>query len=143
MMDAPNEAPKINDAFLFALAMVESQGKDVVGDGGLAIGPYQIHPIYRQEANRLLRGPVFNDDDRHSYLASKEMSRVVLANWTRYWRKKGHKIGYAEMASLHRHPSHRWKPGNLNTPLERGRTSRLKKFMEIFKKPFDKAGQVK
>ena len=121
----------VTDQFLAALAMVEYGGKGQApaGDGGRAVGPYQIHEIYRMEANRILRGPVFGSDDRKGYRPSREMSRVVLSFWAKYHRDRGVRITPAVLCSLHRHPGEAWSTRWLKTPLERGRTKRLKVFM--------------
>jgi len=135
-MTIPPKPLPITDQFLNALAMVEYSGKGPApdGDGGRAVGPFQIWPVYRMEANRLLRGPVFSDDDRKSFLASREMARTVLTFWANYHRDRGIEITPEVLCSLHRQPNHRWTPGRMATPLEKGRTRRLRAFMAMKKR---------
>ena len=129
----PPKPVMVTDQFLSALAMVEWGGKGPApaGDGGRAVGPYQIHDIYRREANRLLRAPVFGSDDRKGYRASKEMSRVVLSFWAKYHRARGVKITPEVLCSIHRRPNHKWRPERLQLPLERVRTRKLKAYMRL------------
>lgn len=79
---------------LDAICQVESGGRDVVGDGGLARGPFQIHPIVVRDVNRILGAPVFGLADRSDPLAAREMARVYCRHyepcgnaesWSRLW----------------------------------------------------------
>jgi len=132
IVSIPPPKTQVTDRFLTALAMVEYGGKGQApdGDNGLAVGPFQIHRIYRRQANICLRGPVFNDDDRNSFRASKEMARVVLKHFEKYHRDRGIKITPAVLCSFHRLPSIHWKPERMNSVLERGRTKRLLAYMK-------------
>lgn len=117
---------EITDDFLDALACVESGGNPkAVGDNGRAIGLMQVWDIYWREANRIIRYPVFCADDRWDPEAAREMARIVLGYWGRWHQRKGRKIGYAELCSLHRHPCAAWRPKNMNSKLEKGRTKKL------------------
>ena len=125
MLSHPLEVP-INDNFLEALSFVESSwDANARGDDGAAVGLFQIWEIYVDEANRILRAPVFSYDDRWDVEASREMVRVVVGHWARYLRKKGFKIGPAELCSIHRRPNHKWTPKNMECKLERDRTKKL------------------
>ncbi|MCB9879581.1 MAG: hypothetical protein H6835_18455 [Planctomycetes bacterium] len=85
---------------LDAICMVESDGRDDVrdGDGGRAIGPYQIHRVYWLDANEFAAelGGDYQDCRRRAYA-----ERVIDAYMRRYaaeaWR-----IGDAEtVARVH------------------------------------------
>jgi hypothetical protein len=72
---------------LDALKLVESGWRSdhatCVGDGGKAVGSYQIHPITVREANRIAGYELFSLEDRKSYAKSRELARYILA-----WHKK-------------------------------------------------------
>jgi len=123
---------KVDNKFLDALAMVESGGRNVEGDSGRAVGPFQVWKIFCDETNRILgvgKGVAFNYSDRESYLASREMTKIVLSHWAGHHARKGVKVGYRELLSLHRHPNGAWKPENMDTELEERRWVRLKKYL--------------
>ena len=129
------------DNFFRALLLVEdADGPDIgpPGDGGRCGPWWGIHDEFRREANRIIAlqegmqyAPVFSDDDRNDYLACKEMVRVVLGYWSRYHRARGRNMGPAEVCSLHRMPTNRWRPKRLRLPLERERTRKLKAYMGL------------
>ncbi len=123
---------KINTDFLNALAMVESSGRDNVkpGDGGRALGRYQIHDIYRREANRIVGRNKFISTDRHAPEKAEQMVATVLKYWSHYHARRGTFIGPAELCSLHRQPNEQWSPNNMLTSLERNRTSKLMKYLD-------------
>jgi hypothetical protein len=77
---APEPAPTLDD-ILHALRVVETGGeprggRDAVGDGGAAIGPYQIHREYWRDAN--VPGSFSQCRD------ARYARRVVIAYWKRY-----------------------------------------------------------
>jgi hypothetical protein len=127
-----NAFPEINDKFLIGLAIVESGNDPNVkpGDGGRAIGVYQIHKIYVREANRLLKLPVFDYSLRSDPRASRYMVKVVLPFWARYHEKRGYKIDYPALVSLHRHPCAAWTPKYMDCDLERDRTKKILNHMK-------------
>jgi hypothetical protein len=122
---------EITTNFLDALAMVESSGRDNVkpGDGGRALGRYQIHDIYRREANRIVGRSKYTSTDRHSPEKAEQMIATVLKYWSHYHARRGVYIGPSELCSLHRQPNGRWSPDNMLTSLERGRTTKLMKYL--------------
>jgi hypothetical protein len=126
------QTSKTSKRFLKALAMVESCGNARVrpGDGGRAVGLYQIHDIYRREANRILGRQKYSSKDRLDPEKSEQMVRIVLTHWARYHARRGRKIGPAELCSLHRQPNGLWTPKRMQTRLERGRTRKLLKYLE-------------
>lgn len=64
---------------LAAILAVESGGKpDAVGDGGKAVGAYQIWPIAVHEANRIAGRKLWTVDDRRNPQLSRAMARVTL-----------------------------------------------------------------
>ena len=125
---------KVSEKFLDALEHVESgrkpnaKGDKIKGDY-YAIGSMQLWEIYVREANRILKYPVFAPGDRTDPLASREMARVVLNYWGRYFERKGVKITPAVLCSLHRQPCAGWKAKNMNSKLERGRAKKLLRHM--------------
>lgn len=134
-------AVQITDEILDGIAWVESQQKEKAkGDWcerrqkHLAIGAFQIQDIYRREANRILRAPVFSSDDRWDYKASKEMTKVVLTYWARYFEKKGHKITWKELVSLHLLPNTNWKPSLVKRAKEQRRFDRYRYYLKHKKK---------
>jgi len=120
----------VSGPFLDALVQIESDGRNnVPGDNGLAIGVLQLQPIYVREANRLVGRDVFRMVDRTDREKARKMVQVVLSYWAGFHAERGRHIGYDELCSLHRQPSHKWKPSNLNSKLERGRTAKLHRLM--------------
>jgi|ERR1035437_900581 hypothetical protein len=61
---------------LNAIRTVETGGKDITGDNGAAIGPYQIHRSYWQDS-----GVAGKYEDCHDDAYSR---KVILAYWKRY-----------------------------------------------------------
>lgn len=114
--------------------MVESSGNPRVrpGDGGRAVGLYQIHDIYRREANRILGRRKYSSKDRRDPEKAEQMVKIVLTHWAKYHTRRGRKIGPAELCSLHRQPNGLWRPKRMQTRLERGRTQKLLKYMREF-----------
>ena len=129
----PPKPVMVTDQFLSALALVEwgGEGPAPSGDGGRAVGPFQIHNIYRREANQIMRAYVFSSDLRTDYEASREMARIVLTHWGKYHRARGVKITPEVLCSIHRRPNHLWRPKRLKLPLERERTRKLKAYMGL------------
>ena len=76
---------------LDAIEQVESGGDpNAVGDGGRAIGAYQIWPIMVDEVNRILGEDKYTYKDRWDREKSREMCNIFLDNARRYVRiKKG------------------------------------------------------
>ena len=70
-----------SERLLDAIRHVESGGRDLTGDGGRAIGPYQIHRRYWQDAVRLdpSLGGTYNDCRREQY--ARRVVRVYLAHY--------------------------------------------------------------
>lgn len=75
----------LHDRLLAAIRQVESGGNDrAVGDGGNAIGPYQIHFRYYHDGAEQLRrekqvAPLYLD-----MFHEPSARRIVLAYWRRY-----------------------------------------------------------
>ena len=74
-------AAQPSERLLDAIRQVESGGRDLTGDGGKAIGPYQIHRRYWQDAVRLdpSLGGTYNDCRREQY--ARRVVRVYLAHY--------------------------------------------------------------
>jgi len=70
------------DDLLNAIAVVESRNDpNAVGDGGKAIGAYQIHRIYVDDVNSILGWRFFSYKDRWSAAKSREMVGVYLRHY--------------------------------------------------------------
>ena len=86
------------DGILNAVRKVETggardEGRQADGDGGLAIGPFQIHRAYWQDAGL----PGTFDDCRDSEYAQS----VVLAYWRRYCPKALSELNAEVLARIH------------------------------------------
>lgn len=69
-----------------AICWVESRGDPrAVGDGGLAVGIAQIHPILVQDVNRILGRQRYTLADRSSVIKSWEMFRI----YSRFYHPRG------------------------------------------------------
>ncbi len=92
------QAPWTLDELLDALRQVETgglkdEGRRATGDGGRAIGPYQIHRGYWQDAKL----PGCHDDCRDPGYAR----RVVLAYWKRYAPRALEALDVQTLARVH------------------------------------------
>lgn len=88
------------EAILTALRMVESSGQltPTDGDGGLAIGPYQIHELYWRDAVRFRPelGGTYQDCRDRAY------AEAVIDAYMRKWAADAWEKGYAErIARIH------------------------------------------
>jgi len=114
---------------LWVLAIIESGNRDVVGDGGRAVGPFQLHEIAVREANRVLELKGFPPgfyvlDDRHDYWMARSVTAVVSDYWQRVLEKRyGCVMDAADLVALHRHGPTQWRPEcKMVTELDRRRT---------------------
>jgi len=57
---------------------------NAVGDGGKALGPYQIHRVYWQDAVKRDPSLVANGQTYDSVRDAAYAERVILAYWSRY-----------------------------------------------------------
>lgn len=69
---------------LCIVAKIESSGRpDAVGDGGKALGLYQLHPLAVKDANRVLKGSYSHQDALRPHIAEKladaYLNRVIPA----------------------------------------------------------------
>jgi hypothetical protein len=83
--DATADMKTLIDEGLPILAVLETGGErdpdQAIGDGGLAVGRYQIHPIMVREVNRILGKEAFTLEDRTDRYASERIARTYLAHW--------------------------------------------------------------
>ena len=102
---APVELQERNlDDLLDAIEWVESRGNaSAIGDNGRAVGAYQIHKIYVDDVNRILKGwkqqigdqikeaggkglggwfVPYTYDDRRNRILSRDMTRVYLTYYS-------------------------------------------------------------
>ena len=78
--------PEDVERLLPALVAVESGGRaDAVGDGGLAVGVLQIHPITVKDCNRILGKDWFSLNDRFNPSRSRAMARVYFHHYGKNW----------------------------------------------------------
>ena len=93
------------DDLLDAIEQVESGGEsdpdNAVGDGGKAIGAYQLHEIYVRDANRILGWYRFRYEDRRNRAKSREMTSIVIQHYG--------KGDIETMARAHKCPTARYK----------------------------------
>lgn len=69
---------------LDAIALVESNNRaNAVGDGGSAVGAYQIRPIFLRDINRILGWDKYELADRFDPEKSRAMARVYLDHYGR------------------------------------------------------------
>ena len=104
------------EALLDAIEQVESGGDpNAVGDGGEAVGSFQIHKIYVDDVNRINTfGPKYSYDDRYDKDKSREMTKAYLCWYIRFtrgiWKKpewEGRRWEY--MARIHNGGPDGWK----------------------------------
>ncbi len=129
---------RATDQMLDGLAWVESQhNPKAKGDWSKkhqkyqAIGAFQIWDIYMKEANRLSKKRTFTAKDRWNYKASRDMARLVLNHWGSYFERKGYKVGWREMVSLHLKPCAAWRPKLMKRECEQ---KRFKNYTQFIKK---------
>lgn len=71
------------ERLLDAIEQVESGGRaDAVGDGGRAVGAYQLWPLFVDDANRIA-GTRYTYDDRWCPVKSREMTRIVIQHYSK------------------------------------------------------------
>ncbi|MCK5601773.1 hypothetical protein KAR91_07895 [Candidatus Pacearchaeota archaeon] len=118
---APTQAPQATptaittieritlDDLLDAIRTVETGGEadpdNCYGDGGRALGAYQIHEIYVRDANRILGWYRFRYEDRRDRKKSREMTSIVIQHYG--------KGDIETMARTHKCPPERYKDSTL------------------------------
>ena len=67
---------------LDAIEWIESEGNlFAVGDGGKAVGAFQIHPIMVRDVNRILGHDKYSQKDRWSKAKSREICTIYLNHY--------------------------------------------------------------
>lgn len=90
------------DNLLDAIEQVESGGNcKAVGDGGNAVGAYQLWKIYVDDANRIVGENRWTYDDRWDRAKSREMTRIVISHYG--------KGDIEKMARIHNGGGSGWK----------------------------------
>jgi hypothetical protein len=74
----------ILDAIRAVETGAEADPANAVGDGGAALGPYQIHRVYWQDAVDRDPSLVANGQTYQSVRDAAYAERVILAYWSRY-----------------------------------------------------------
>ena len=83
-----------SDRLLDAIRQVESSGGVyTVGDGGKAVGPYQLWKVYVDDVNRIA-GTKYTYADRMDEKKSREMVKIYLSHY-------GNRLTELEMARIH------------------------------------------
>ena len=83
-----------SERLLDAIRQVESSGgKYTVGDGGKAVGAYQLHKIYVDDVNRIAKTK-YTYIDRMNEAKSRQMVRLYLAHY-------GKGLTLLDMARIH------------------------------------------
>jgi len=69
-------------SILDAICHVESGGKaDAVGDGGKAVGAYQIHKICVRDVNRIIGKKKYTYQDRLNKAKSRQMCEIYIDHY--------------------------------------------------------------
>jgi len=98
--DAQSPPHSSLERLLDAIEQVESGGKaGAIGDGGQAVGAYQLWPVYVKDANRIA-GTKYTLSDRYDRNKSREITRIVLAHY-------GKNVPFDKWAVIHIDPGKR------------------------------------
>ncbi len=72
------------EELLDAIARVESNGSaDAVGDGGQAVGAYQLRPVFLKDINRIIGCKKYTLADRWDPVKSRQMARIFFGHYSR------------------------------------------------------------
>ena len=96
---------------LYAIAMVESGGNPDVpdGDGGLAVGMYQIHYDYVLDVNRVY-GTTYTHDDMRDVRKAQDVVIKYLTYWgSRYQLNTGNVPQIEDYCRMHNGGCHWYK----------------------------------
>jgi hypothetical protein len=102
---------KLIMALIPLLIQVESGGEiDAIGDGGLAVGILQIHPIVVDDVNRIQKTERFTYDDRYNRRKSSRMCQIYLTHYGQVYKKKtGQKANMDVLAAIWNGGPNGWK----------------------------------
>lgn len=102
---------KDEEIFYRAIAWVESRNNDrVIGDGGNAVGRYQLWKIYVDDVNRIRGGSYYSYEDRYDASKSLEMVKVYVEHYSkRYERLTGKEATWEIKARIHNGGPNGWK----------------------------------
>ena len=116
----------VSDRLLNAIEKVESGGNAAaVGDGGKAVGAYQIWPIRVQEVNRV-SGRHYRLIDRLDRAKSRQMCQIYLDWADRQNTVKGHKLTEIELARC-------WNGGNWSSWKNKNTENYKNKIKKVYK----------
>lgn len=98
------------DNLLQAISVVESNKNDyAIGDGGKALGRYQIHVTYVNDVNRIYKTS-FTAKDRTDPVKSKRIVELYLNHYSkRYEKITGRKATNEVKARIHNGGPNGWK----------------------------------
>ena len=93
----------LSDRVLTAIRMAESgNNPNAIGDGGKAVGVYQLHKIYVDDANRILGSRVYKYSDRTDVYKSTKIVKAVLNHYAKnYERTTGKRCTDEVVARIH------------------------------------------
>lgn len=96
-------------SLLHAIAVVESKiDPTAIGDGGDAVGIFQIHKIYVDDVNRIAKTS-YTYEDRFSVKKSTEMIEIYLNHYSKVYKNKTGKEATNEVkARIHNGGPNGW-----------------------------------
>ena len=106
----PTSAAEVTADLVNAIATVESGGDSkAIGDGGKALGMFQLHKVYVQDVNRILKRKAYTYEDRMNPKKSREMTIVYLKyyGWV-YESKTGKPATLEVLARIHNGGPNGW-----------------------------------
>lgn len=84
LLAAGKAEPTISDDLIAAIIHVESSGDDnAVGDGGKAVGAFQIWPVMLKDCNRIVGEERWTNEDR----TDRAKSRAMFLAYSRHYAK--------------------------------------------------------
>lgn len=103
-------AVEVPEKLLNAISVVESSKKaNAVGDGGKALGLFQLHRIYVRDVNNILGRKCYSYSDRLNPNKSKDMTVIYLKHYGRaYERKTGKPATLEVLARIHNGGPNGW-----------------------------------
>ena len=100
-------AAKVTVTLLNAIKGVESSGNSsAIGDNGKAVGAYQLHKVYVDDVNKIIKNKGFKTrftyNDRFNAHKSRVMTLIYLKHYGKvYERKTGKKASLEVLARIH------------------------------------------
>ena len=108
-------AVEVTATLLNAIKSVESSGNaSAIGDSGKAVGAYQLHKVYVDDVNNILKNKGskirFTYADRYNMHKSRVMTCIYLLHYGKVYERKTGKVATAEVLSrIHNGGPNGWK----------------------------------